>query len=308
MSRGIGNGGLDRQSFGYVLWILVGSSYAGGTDKDIKSSLQSRCESVNDIWLCPINVGEGNSEIKSIGQNTADGKEAAWNRSGWCGLSHDVLRIDFGKKFDIRQVRIKGVTTRTRPEYIKLDYFDYDRGQAGDYERYLNSTGSDNIVASEAGTLLAAANGQAIETDRIKVTMVLPEQTPSTQRACMRIEIYYFEKSGPSGSTSGPAEYSGSSFLSKPGIKMNFGIFGASNDEGSYAWTQFPFVFKGTQSIRSVAVTWKVTPITQREITLPNENIDVNMYLRVQASQSTEKSGNHRLNEYVHTELQLDQV
>ena len=100
------------------------------------------------------------------------------------------------------------MTTRTRPEYIKLDYFDYDRGQAGDYERYLNSTGSDNIVASEAGTLLAAANGQAIETDRIKGTMVPPEQTPSTQRACMRIEIYYFEKSGPSGSTSGPAEYS----------------------------------------------------------------------------------------------------
>jgi hypothetical protein len=181
---------------GYAVVQLVLLEYTVSTGsyaqkEAVKSlNLQSRCDIFSEWLLCPINVGEGNSEIKSIGQNTADGKEAAWNRSGWCGLSHDVLRIDFGTNYDIRQIRIKGVTTRTRPEYIKLDYFDYDRGKAGDYERYVNSTGSDNIAAAEFGTMLT----ENIITDRIKVTMVLPEQTPSNQRACMRIEVFYLEK------------------------------------------------------------------------------------------------------------------
>jgi len=45
------------------------------------------------LKLCPIRVGEGNSQIKAIGKNVAEGYNAAWNREGWCGLSHNVLQV-----------------------------------------------------------------------------------------------------------------------------------------------------------------------------------------------------------------------
>ena len=56
-------------------------------------ALQSSCETVSDLKLCPIRVGEGNSQITAIGKNVAEGSTAAWNREGWCGLSYNVLRV-----------------------------------------------------------------------------------------------------------------------------------------------------------------------------------------------------------------------
>ena len=56
-------------------------------------ALQSSCETVSDLKLCPIRVGEGNSQITACGKNVAEGSTAAWNREGWCGLSHNVLRV-----------------------------------------------------------------------------------------------------------------------------------------------------------------------------------------------------------------------
>ena len=56
-------------------------------------ALQSSCETVSDLKLCPIRVGEGNSQITACGKNVAEGSTAAWNREGWCGLSYNVLRV-----------------------------------------------------------------------------------------------------------------------------------------------------------------------------------------------------------------------
>jgi len=51
---------------------------------------------------------------------------------------------DFGNKFDIRQIRVKSVTSRPQPQFVKLDYWDDEFG-SGDWQRYIDMSGSDNI-------------------------------------------------------------------------------------------------------------------------------------------------------------------
>lgn len=70
--------------------------------------------------LCPIRIGLGKSSIKAIGNQVQKGELAAWNSEGWCGLSHDILEIDFGQEFDIQLIKVKKVLSSPAPEYVKL--------------------------------------------------------------------------------------------------------------------------------------------------------------------------------------------
>ena len=80
----------------------------------------SSCENRADLLLCPIRIGLGKSSIKAIGNQVQKGELAAWNSEGWCGLSHDILEIDFGQEFDIQLIKVKKVLSSPAPEYVKL--------------------------------------------------------------------------------------------------------------------------------------------------------------------------------------------
>ena len=59
-------------------------------------------------------------------------------------LALQLYISDFGNKFDIRQIRVKSVTSRPQPQFVKLDYWDDEFG-SGDWQRYIDMSGSDNI-------------------------------------------------------------------------------------------------------------------------------------------------------------------
>ena len=60
------------------------------------------------------------------------------------GKNFESKFSDFGNKFDIRQIRVKSVTSRPQPQFVKLDYWDDEFG-SGDWQRYIDMSGSDNI-------------------------------------------------------------------------------------------------------------------------------------------------------------------
>ena len=64
----------------------------------------------------------------------------------WCFRNKffELKFSDFGNKFDIRQIRVKSVTSRPQPQFVKLDYWDDEFG-SGDWQRYIDMSGSDNI-------------------------------------------------------------------------------------------------------------------------------------------------------------------
>ena len=97
------------------------------------------------------------------------------------------------------------------------------------------------------GTMLVPNKGFPINTDRVKITMVLPEGMKSSQKACMKFEIFYLD--GPN--------TRGAEFFTQPAIGLNFGIFGITEPE-LRTWTQFPFIFKRSKNIRSVQLIWKI--------------------------------------------------
>ena len=80
---------------GLFQWTCLILSFDSTYDDTKKAAAlpQQSCETVSDLKLCPIRVGEGNSQIEAIGKNVAEGYNAAWNREGWCGLSHNILLV-----------------------------------------------------------------------------------------------------------------------------------------------------------------------------------------------------------------------
>ena len=117
--------------------------------------------------------------------------------------------------------------------------------------------------------------------------MVLPEGMKSSQKACMKFEIFYLEgpnKRGPEGISS--------NFFTQPAIGLNFGIFGITEPE-LRTWTQFPFIFKRSKNIRSVQLTWKIEAFetSERPVSgglVTDDNIEVEIVGRTDATMESQ--------------------
>ena len=135
--------------------------------------------------------------------------------------------------------------------------------------------------------MLVPNKGFPINTDRVKITMVLPEGMKSSQKACMKFEIFYLEgpnKRGPEGISN--------NFFTQPAIGLNFGIFGITEPE-LRTWTQFPFIFKRSKNIRSVQLTWKIEAFETSERPVSGglaseDNIEVEIVGRTDATMESQ--------------------
>lgn len=248
-----------------------------------KQTTPQSCETSPDgLYLCPIRIGLGISKIKAIGARPVqEGSRVAWNNEGWCGLAHDVLEIDFGRVYDIKMIKVKKVLSSPSPEYVRLDYFDAERGQ-GEYQRLMGPQGMDNFKAVESGTTLPDMNGAPISTDRVKVFMVLPETMNSAQRACMKLEIYYHESKG--------QKISNVNFFQAPGVELNFGRFKLRDDD-SAVWWQFPFALRNKERVSSAEITWRISPMSSADLDSLERDVRVRLFIRANAdsSQAIEK-------------------
>ena len=163
------------------------------------------------------------------------------------------------------------------PEYIKLDYFDSERGQ-GEYQRLLLQNGMDNLPTDEIGTILPDQNGKGIVTQKVKIVMVLPETMKSSQRACMKMEIYYHESTTQKTSNS-------VSFFNAPGVELNFGQFKLVDTDALEFWL-FPFRLRSPVRVSSAEITWKVSLMTSQQLVDINRDVKVSLYMRTNAEET----------------------
>ena len=174
-------------------------------------------------------------------------------------------------------VKVKKVLSSPAPEYIKLDYFDSERGQ-GEYQRLLLQNGMDNLPTDEVGTILPDQSDKGIVTQKVKIVMVLPETMKSSQRACMKMEIYYHESTNLKTTSS-------VSFFNAPGVELNFGQFKLVDTDNLEYW-QFPFRLRSPDRVSSAEITWKVSLMTSQQLADINRDVKVNLYMRTNAEET----------------------
>ena len=99
----------------------------------LRHQIQIRCGPWDHDFVSQLKVSARNFSSKSI--ETSLNKVLPW-----------LLKYfsDFGSRFDIRQIRVESVTSRPKPQFVKLDYWDDEFG-SGDWQRYIDMSGSDNI-------------------------------------------------------------------------------------------------------------------------------------------------------------------
>ena len=149
--------------------------------------------------------------------------------------------------------------SRPAPEFVKLDYWDAD---AGNYQRYLMEN-NDNVPAVYDGIMLAPP----IETDKLKLRLVLPSGMKGDQHACMRFELYTCDQKA--AKVKSPALIPTNHNPLQNGIPLEFSIVDNQETAGASYWTLFPFKFLSISDnlvpaylyISRVEILWRVVSI-----------------------------------------------
>lgn len=212
--------------------------------------------------------------------------------------------LELGDKTRFFQLKIQSLASRPAPEYVKLDYYD---DTVGDYERYLMKN-NDNIRATPEGIFL----DPPIETDKLKLRLVLPHGMPGSTHACMKFELFTCDTKTEAMKPSVPPNSYIAHGPLENGIPLEFAIFD-TNDGAAQYWAFFPFKFLSISDnlvpaylyISKVEIEWRVVP-TKEESNTPDEtNVTVNIRTNVQTG-NTEEKASYQINTYRWTKFAVN--